>query len=106
MDRGDVMTEGELKQEIEKRVRSFDVHVYRTHTRWNSNVNEPMPHGWPDDDSTVYHVRLSLSNTHAERWISVHHLNNRGVAMLDNEAHALIERWAIERYFIQPKDRV
>jgi hypothetical protein len=107
------MTAEQLKQEFEKRIHTLTVSVRRVSVGFQG-VERPMEDEELDDAHTLYYVIVSnhrMQEYIAEAMRRIPAIRMTYVSaeqtgkMLDNEAQSLLERWVIQRYFIQPKDR-
>ncbi len=94
------MTTTELKAEFEKRIDTLSVFVDRLNMSMNPIQPVIMRDDEPDDESTVYRVRVGYQNSYAERRISAFDLSQRNdlAGMIDSFVLYLVYDWARERY--------
>lgn len=94
------MTTTELKAEFKKRIDTLDVFVVRVNMSPDSTHPYLMEDDEPDNESTVYRIRVGYQNSYAECSISAFDLSQRNdlAGMIDSFVLYLVYDWAKERY--------
>lgn len=94
------MTADELRGEMEKRINGLLVFVERVTSAHGGEV-QPLEDDRPDDNSTVYRIRVGRMSPRGERLISALELSaHRDLpAFLDSVALYLVYDFAFKRYY-------